>query len=127
MKRILSLDGGGIRGVFSLGSSSACRSCFRAEYDSRDLVSADQFDLFGGYQHWRNYCPCLCWGMPVEEILERYVKYAGRMFGQFPGTGPLRSYSVRGIQAKPLSELLSFLSFLFFPFFFSLSLPFVVW
>jgi len=106
MKRILSLDGGGIRGVFSLEILLRMQELLRAEYDSRDLVLADHFDLFAGTSTGAIIATCLCWGMPVEEILELYVKYGRTMFRPVPWYRPIKKLFVSRYQAKPLSELL---------------------
>ena len=48
MKRILSLDGGGIRGVFSLEILLHMQQMLRDRYGRTDLVLADHFDMFAG-------------------------------------------------------------------------------
>ena len=106
MKRILSLDGGGIRGVFSLEVLLRMQELLRAEYGSRDMVLADHFDLFAGTSTGAIIATGLCWGMAVEEILELYVKYGKTMFRPVPWYRPVKKLLVSRYQAKPLSELL---------------------
>jgi len=106
MKRILSLDGGGIRGVFSLEILLRMQELLRAQYGSPELVLADHFDLFAGTSTGAIIATCLCWGMSVEEILELYVKYGKTMFRPVPWYRPLKKFLVSRYQAKPLSELL---------------------
>jgi patatin-like phospholipase/acyl hydrolase len=106
MKRILALDGGGIRGVFSLEILLRMQELLREEYGLQDMVLADHFDLFAGTSTGAIIATCLCWGMPVEEILELYVKYGKTMFMPVPWYRPVRKFLVSRYQAKPLSELL---------------------
>jgi len=106
MKRILTLDGGGIRGVFSLEILLRMQELLRAQYGSPNMVLADHFDFFAGTSTGAIIATCLCWGMPVEEILELYVKYGKTMFRPVPWYRPLKKYLVSRYQARPLSELL---------------------
>jgi patatin-like phospholipase/acyl hydrolase len=106
MKRILSLDGGGIRGVFSLELLLRMQELLRKEYGKADLVLADHFDFFAGTSTGAIIATCLCWGMPVEEILNLYVEYGQTMFRPVPWYRPIKKYFVAKFQAEPLSELL---------------------
>ena len=106
MKRILSLDGGGIRGVFSLEVLLRMQELLRAEYGSPDMVLADHFDLFAGTSTGAIIATCLCWGMPVEQILNLYVEYGETMFRPVPWYRPIKRLFVSRYQAKPLSDLL---------------------
>jgi uncharacterized protein len=106
MKRILSLDGGGIRGVFSLEVLLRMQELLRKEYGKEDLVLADHFDFFAGTSTGAIIATALCWGMPVEEILNLYVEYGQTMFRPVPWYRPIKKYFVAKFQAEPLSELL---------------------
>lgn len=106
MKRILSLDGGGIRGIFSLEILLRMQELLRAQYGSQGLVLADHFDFFAGTSTGAIIATCLCWGMPVDEILELYIKYGKTMFRPVPWYRPIKRFLVSRYQAKPLSELL---------------------
>ncbi len=106
MKRILSMDGGGIRGVFSLEILLRMQELLRAEYGSPDLVLRDHFDLFAGTSTGAIIATCLCWGMTVEEILNFYVEYGKTMFSPVPWYRPVKKLFVSRFQAKPLSDLL---------------------
>lgn len=84
MKRILSLDGGGIRGVFSLQILRRIESLFREREGASDLVLADVFDLFAGTSTGAIIATCLCWGMSVDEIERLYLEENARMFSRSP-------------------------------------------
>jgi uncharacterized protein len=106
MKRVLALDGGGIRGVFSLEVLLRMQELLRAEYGKNDLVLSDHFDLFAGTSTGAIIATCLCWGMSVDEILDFYLTYGKTMFSRVPWHKPLKRFLVSKYQAKPLSELL---------------------
>ncbi|MGD0294547.1 MAG: patatin-like phospholipase family protein [Terracidiphilus sp.] len=106
MKRILTLDGGGIRGVFSLEILLHMQKLLRAQYGSPNMVLADHFDFFAGTSTGAIIATSLCWGMTVEEILEMYVKYGKTMFSPVPWYMPLKKYLVSRYQAKPLTNIL---------------------
>src|SRR4051812_38858059 len=80
MKRILSLDGGGIKGVFSLQILAAIEALFRAEDQKPDLVLADKFDFFAGTSTGAIIASCLAWGMPVAQIEELYLRCSAETF-----------------------------------------------
>lgn len=106
MKRILALDGGGIRGVFSLEILLRIESLLRDHYENPELVLADHFDLFAGTSTGAIIATCLCWGMSVTGILELYLKYGTTMFTPVPWYRPFKKYLVSRYDAKPLSEFL---------------------
>jgi uncharacterized protein len=106
MKRILALDGGGIRGVFTLELLLRVQTLLREHYDSSGMVLADHFDFFAGTSTGAIIATCLCWGMEVEAILDLYVRYGGTMFSRIPWYRPTKRLLVSKYEAKPLSELL---------------------
>lgn len=106
MKRILSLDGGGIRGVFSLEILLRIEALLREHLQAPRLVLADHFDFFAGTSTGAIIATGLCWGMTVEEILEFYVQHGTTMFQHVPWYRPLRRFLVSRYEAKPLSDLL---------------------
>jgi hypothetical protein len=84
MKRILSFDGGGIRGVFSLQILARIEELFRKEQRRNDLVLADIFDLFAGTSTGAIIAACLAWGMSVREVEELYLKCGPEIFAKVP-------------------------------------------
>ncbi len=72
-KRILSLDGGGVRGALSLGYLAEIEEilCERVGGDS-DFRLCDYFDLIGGTSTGSIIATGLAMGMSVEELIEVY-------------------------------------------------------
>src|SRR5436305_1226685 len=80
MKRILALDGGGIRGVFSLQILARIEQIFREEQGKPDLVLADVFDLIAGTSTGAIIAAFLSWGLCVSDIEEVYIERSKAMF-----------------------------------------------
>lgn len=80
MKRILALDGGGIRGVFTLQTLAKIEDIFRQERNDPKLVLADVFDLIAGTSTGAIIAAFLSWGLPVREIEDLYVGYSSEIF-----------------------------------------------
>jgi len=80
MKRILTLDGGGIRGVFSLQILRQIEDIFRKEHGKPDLVLRNVFDMFAGTSTGAIIASFLAWGKSAEEIERLYIEGAERMF-----------------------------------------------
>lgn len=80
MRRIISLDGGGIFGVFSLQVLARIEEHLRAVNGRRSMVLADVVDLFAGTSTGAIIATCLSWGMPVAEVERLYVEHAAELF-----------------------------------------------
>jgi len=106
MKRILALDGGGIRGVFTLEILLRMQTLLREHYGAPEMVLADHFDLFAGTSTGAIIATSLCWGMSVEAILDLYVKYGRTMFTPVSWARPFKRLLIARYEAKPLSEFL---------------------
>lgn len=106
MKRILSLDGGGIRGVFSLEILLRIEELLREHFGNPKLVLADHFDFFAGTSTGAIIATSLSWGMSVEDILQLYIKHGTTMFQPVAWYHPVRRYLVSKYNAKPLSDYL---------------------
>ena len=106
MKRILALDGGGIRGVFTLEILLRMETLLREHYGKPEMVLADHFDLFAGTSTGAIIATGLCWGMPVKQILDMYVQYGKTMFTPVPWSRPVKRLLVSRFEAKPLSDML---------------------
>jgi hypothetical protein len=81
-KRILSFDGGGIRGIFSLQIAARIEQLFRDEYDRPDLVLADVVDLFAGTSTGAIIASFLAWGGSVADVEALYVSRGKQMFAR---------------------------------------------
>jgi hypothetical protein len=106
MKHILTLDGGGIRGVFSLEILLRIEALLREHFKAPKLILADHFDFFAGTSTGAIIATGLSWGMTVEEILEFYVRHIPIMFQPVPWYRPVRRFLVSRYEAKPLSDVL---------------------
>jgi hypothetical protein len=82
MRRILSLDGGGIRGVFSLQILASIEALFRREQKRENLVLADVFDLIAGTSTGAIIAACLSWRMSVCEVEKLYLTCAPEIFAK---------------------------------------------
>jgi len=82
-KRILALDGGGIRGALSLGYLQRIEDILRVQHnnDPRFRLS-DYFDLVGGTSTGSIIASCLAIGMSVKEIKNMYMELGDRIFGK---------------------------------------------
>lgn len=79
-KRILSLDGGGIRGVLTLGLLREIESLLRARYGDPDFRLAHYFDLIGGTSTGAIIAAGLAIGMTVDEIHGKYLALGNAVF-----------------------------------------------
>ncbi len=81
-KRILALDGGGIRGALALGYLSKLERLLQERHANPDLRLSDYFDLIGGTSTGSIIAGGLAMGMTVEEIRALYFKLGDKVFGK---------------------------------------------
>lgn len=111
MRRILSLDGGGIRGVFTLEVLLQVEKLLREHYAKQDPAKAesfvlrDHFDFLAGTSTGAIIAACLCWGMTVEKVLDLYLERGPSMFQPVPWYN-YKKYFFSRFDDKPLSEML---------------------
>jgi uncharacterized protein len=98
-KRILSLDGGGIRGSLALGFLIRIETILRERYGRPDLLLRDYFDLIGGTSTGAIIAACLSVGQEAAEVQERYLRLGGRVFG----TRKWKQWEAR-FDERPLAE-----------------------
>lgn len=80
-KKILALDGGGIRGILSVEILAEIESLLRARSGrGNDFVLADYFDFFAGTSTGAIIAACLAWGMKVDRIRDFYLQNGKEMF-----------------------------------------------
>jgi hypothetical protein len=79
-KRILSLDGGGIRGLISLQILKRVERIVREATGNPRLKLAEWFDFIGGTSTGAIIASCLALGMEVRQIEESYQLCARNMF-----------------------------------------------
>ncbi len=81
-KRMLALDGGGIRGAITLGFLERIESILRERHGQPPLRLCDYFDLIGGTSTGAIIAGALAIGMTAEEIKEMYLTLGGKVFGR---------------------------------------------
>ncbi len=80
-KKLLALDGGGIRGVITLEVLAAMESMLRSALGrDESFVLADYFDYIAGTSTGAVIGAGLARGMPVSELRERYLSMGSKMF-----------------------------------------------
>ncbi len=80
-KRILALDGGGIRGAMSLGFLERIEQILRDRHGRPDLRLCDYFDLIGGTSTGSIIAAGLAVGMTATELKRLYLELGGKVFG----------------------------------------------
>ena len=80
-KRILSLDGGGIRGALTVGYLQKIEDILREKSGNPDLLLCDYFDLIGGTSTGSIIAAGLAIGKSVKEIKDLYMDLGGKIFG----------------------------------------------
>lgn len=106
-KRLLALDGGGIRGLISLGYLEALETLLRERYGRSDYRLADYFDLIGGTSTGALIGTLLALGWSVAEVKRAYLELAEEVFK--PNRywlGPIGRVLHERFAAHPLEEIL---------------------
>jgi hypothetical protein len=87
-KRILALDGGGVKGVLTLGMLKPLEDELRrrAGGDSAFRLS-DYYDLIGGTSTGAIIASGLALGLSVDELIELYMRLGPEVFGRTAGDG----------------------------------------
>jgi len=106
-KRILALDGGGIRGLVTIGYLARIENILRRRYQKPDLVLSDYFDLVGGTSTGAILATLLALGRSVDEIREMYLTLGREAFRPRKNWfGPLGRVIGAKFDEKPLENLL---------------------
>jgi len=78
--RLLSFDGGGIRGLFALQYAKRIEKLLREKSGNPNMVLADHFHYIGGTSTGAIIAAFIAWGLPVDRIEELYKENARAMF-----------------------------------------------
>jgi len=111
MKRILSLDGGGIRGALSLGYLQKIEDILADRHkhiiDPEEFRLYNYFDMIGGTSTGSIIAAALAIGTRVSEIKERYFSLGERIFGEkYDWWNPLETFKFlkAKFDQKPIIE-----------------------
>jgi uncharacterized protein len=80
-KRILALDGGGIRGCLALGYLRRLEEVLSRRGGGEDFRLRDYFDLIGGTSTGAIIAACLAIGMSAEQVADMYLQLGAEVFG----------------------------------------------
>ena len=83
-RRILALDGGGIRGVFSIEILARMETLLREHTGNSGMVLADHFDFMAGTSTGAIIATFLSWGEPMERVRKLYHTESARIFARAP-------------------------------------------
>ncbi len=81
-KRILSLDGGGIRGAMAIGYLEHIERILRHRFDDPQLRLRDYYDLIGGSSTGSIIAAGLAIGMSATEVADSYCELGPRVFSR---------------------------------------------
>src|SRR6185437_10422902 len=93
-KRILALDGGGVRGILTLQFLQAIESLIKKRFGDKTRL-CDYFDLIGGTSTGSIIAAGLACGMAVDALQDLYKKMGGDVF-QAGGFGKFLPESLQG-------------------------------
>lgn len=83
-KRILSLDGGGIRGCVALGFLEQIEQTIRDRTNNDRATLADYFDLIGGTSTGAIIAALLALGRSVSDVTQAYLSLGTQVFSKRP-------------------------------------------
>lgn len=81
-RRILALDGGGIKGAITLGYLESIEKFLRERYHKPNFRLCDYYDLIGGTSTGSIIATLLSLGKSVEEIKTLYLELGADIFGE---------------------------------------------
>ncbi|MBL8530315.1 MAG: patatin-like phospholipase family protein [Hyphomonadaceae bacterium] len=87
-KRMLALDGGGVKGVLTLGMLKPLEDELRARAGGgAEFRLCDYYDLIGGTSTGAIIATGLALGLSVDELIELYMRLGPEVFGRTGGDG----------------------------------------
>ncbi len=103
-RRILCLDGGGVRGLLTLGVLSELELTLRKRAGNEKAVLSDYFDLIGGTSTGSIIATALALGWPVAEISALYKQLIPKIFADASGQGFFAPKFKNGPLTKALGD-----------------------
>lgn len=103
-KKLLSIDGGGLRGLLALRILAKVEVILREQSGNPELVLSDYFDYIGGTSTGGILAAALAIGMSVEKIERFYVEEAPAMFT--PTRNPFKQWLYARYDSAPLQDRL---------------------
>ncbi|MEY8879024.1 MAG: patatin-like phospholipase family protein, partial [Leptothrix sp. (in: b-proteobacteria)] len=79
-KRMLALDGGGLRGMLTVGLLRKLEQTLRQRFDDPGMRLCDYFDLIGGTSTGAIIAAGLSLGMTVDDVEAQYRKLGHKVF-----------------------------------------------
>ncbi|MFN0015649.1 MAG: patatin-like phospholipase family protein [Saprospiraceae bacterium] len=101
-KRMLALDGGGIRGAIALGFLEKIETMLRERHKNPNLLLCEYFDLIGGTSTGAIIATLLATGRSVSEVIDLYGELGGKIFGDKFGVFEIGSKLKANYDDKPL-------------------------
>ena len=103
-KRILTLDGGGIRGMIAVEILKEIETLLRSSLnENEDFVLANYFDYISGTSTGAIIAACLSLGWPVDKIRKFYINSGAKMFDKASFLKKLK-YSYEDEELKQLLQ-----------------------
>ncbi len=109
-KKILALDGGGIRGALTAGYLEKLEKIIRDKTGNQKMLLCDYFDLIGGTSTGAIIASLLAIGKTAAEVKELYLTLGGKIFkGKRDWWNPLETFKFLKAQfsEKSLEEALA--------------------
>ena len=82
VRRILALDGGGVRGVFAIEILARIEELIRKQTGNEAAVLSDYFDFIAGTSTGAIIATCLSWGMSMAKIRKFYQERTREIFSR---------------------------------------------
>lgn len=107
-KRLLALDGGGIRGIITLGYLETLERLLQGRFQRDDYTLADYFDLIGGTSTGSLIATLLALGWSAAEVKRAYLELAEDVFkpNHYWGLGPVGRALHSRFDSAPLQRIL---------------------
>ncbi|WP_395648037.1 patatin-like phospholipase family protein [Terricaulis sp.] len=87
-KRILALDGGGVKGILTLGMLKVLEDELRRRANGAAAFRlSDYYDLIGGTSTGAIISSALALGLNVDQVIELYMRLGPEVFGRSAGDG----------------------------------------